>query len=115
VQILAALVVAVLNLPGVVIYLILRPRLTLNEVYQHTLEEEALLTQIEARSTCPGCGAPTDSNWQVCPNCHTRLQKPCAHCGALMHLPWQLCPHCGRPAPGVRTELPAMESDVDSG
>ncbi|MCK4962101.1 MAG: hypothetical protein KAS19_06430, partial [Anaerolineales bacterium] len=57
VHILASLVVAVLNLPGLVIYMILRPRQTLNEVYGHTLEEEALLSEIEDRPACSGCGA----------------------------------------------------------
>jgi hypothetical protein len=40
-RILAVLVVAVLFLPGIVIYLILRPGRTLEDDYQHTLEEEA--------------------------------------------------------------------------
>ena len=46
-RILAVLVVAVLFLPGIVVYLILRPPQTLEEAYQHTLEEEALLQAIE--------------------------------------------------------------------
>ena len=36
-RILAVLVVAVLFLPGIVVYLILRPPRTLEEEYQHTL------------------------------------------------------------------------------
>jgi RNA polymerase subunit RPABC4/transcription elongation factor Spt4 len=103
-HIFAALVVAVLNLFGLVIYLILRPPQTLNEAYQHTLEEEALLSQIEERSSCPGCGTHIHDDWQVCPHCHTRLRKSCARCGRLMELPWQICPYCSTPAPGVRTE-----------
>ncbi|MBK9604395.1 MAG: hypothetical protein IPO36_21560 [Anaerolineales bacterium] len=46
-QTLAALLVAVLNLPGVLVYLILRPPRTLEEEYQRTLEEEALLQALE--------------------------------------------------------------------
>jgi hypothetical protein len=103
-QLFAVLVVAILNFPGVVIYLILRPPRTLDEIYQHTLEEEALLTQIEQQPTCPGCGTHTHAAWQVCPHCHTRLRKPCNTCGELMELPWQICPHCGTPVPGVRTD-----------
>ncbi|MCJ7701110.1 MAG: hypothetical protein MUO62_05970, partial [Anaerolineales bacterium] len=41
-RILAVLVVAVLFLPGILIYLILRPQRTLEDEYQNTLEEEAL-------------------------------------------------------------------------
>jgi RNA polymerase subunit RPABC4/transcription elongation factor Spt4 len=103
-RILAVLVVAVLFLPGIVIYLILRPPRTLEEEYQHSLEEEALLQSIEESSLCPGCGRRTKENWTVCPNCHTKLRKACHQCGKLMELPWNLCPYCGTPAPGMRRE-----------
>ena len=103
-RILAVLVVAVLFLPGIVIYLILRPPRTLEEEYQHTLEEEALLQSIEESSLCPGCGRRTKENWTVCPNCHTKLRKACHQCGKLMELPWNVCPYCGTPAPGMRRE-----------
>ena len=55
VQILSTLLVAVLNLPGVIVYLILRPMRTLEEEYQHTLEEESLLQALEQLPLCPGC------------------------------------------------------------
>jgi RNA polymerase subunit RPABC4/transcription elongation factor Spt4 len=103
-RILSVLVVAILFLPGVVIYLILRPARTLDEEYQHTLEEEALLQTIEESAVCPGCGRRIRDNWMVCPNCHTKLKKPCRQCGKLMELPWNLCPYCGTPAPGMRRE-----------
>jgi RNA polymerase subunit RPABC4/transcription elongation factor Spt4 len=94
-QLLSALLVLLLNLPGLLIYLILRPAETHDQKYQRTLEEEALLTQIETNITCPGCGSIIDLDWQICPHCHTRLRKPCENCGRLMELPWQLCPFCG--------------------
>ena len=111
VRILAALVAAVLGPLGLIIYVILRPPQTLDEAYQRTLEEEALLTEIEERPVCPGCGARVRADWQLCPTCHTRLRKACNHCGRLMELPWQICPFCGTPAPGVRTEQVAVEVD----
>ncbi len=104
VHILTAILVAVLNLPGLIIYLILRPSLTLTEEYQLTLEEEALLSQVEERLLCPGCGSHTESNWQVCAHCHTRLRKECRKCGQLLQLPWQICPHCTTPVPGTPPE-----------
>lgn len=104
VRILAVLVVAVLFLPGVIVYLILRPRLTLEEEYQLTLEEEALLQSIDETPVCPGCGRQVKENWLLCPSCHTKLKKNCHQCGKLMELPWNLCPFCGTPAPGMRRE-----------
>jgi RNA polymerase subunit RPABC4/transcription elongation factor Spt4 len=103
-QVLAVLVVAVLNLPGVLVYLILRPSHTLEEDYQRTLEEEALLASIEDQALCPGCERRVRDDWQVCPNCHTKLKKSCQSCGKLMELPWNICPYCGTPAPGLRKE-----------
>jgi RNA polymerase subunit RPABC4/transcription elongation factor Spt4 len=103
-RILAVLVVAVLFLPGVLVYLILRPQRTLEEEFQQTLEEEALLQSIEDNTVCPGCGRRIREDWVACPSCHTRLKKPCHQCGRLMELPWNLCPYCGTPAPGMRRE-----------
>ena len=75
VQTLATLLVAVLNLPGVLVYLILRPQRTLEEEYQRTLEEEALLQALEDLPLCPGCERRVKDDWQVCPNCHTRYDQ----------------------------------------
>ena len=101
VQTLATLLVAVLNLPGVLVYLILRPQRTLEEEYQRTLEEEALLQALENLRLCPGCERRVKDDWQVCPNCHTKLKKTCENCNKFMELPWNICPHCGTPAAGM--------------
>lgn len=106
---LSVLVVAVLFLPGIVIYLILRPPRTLEDEYQHSLEEEALLSAIEDNVLCPGCGRRVKENWMVCPSCHTKLKKNCHQCSKLMELPWNLCPYCGTPAPGMRRENLTLE------
>jgi RNA polymerase subunit RPABC4/transcription elongation factor Spt4 len=84
--------------------LILRPPQTLDEEYQQTLEEEALLQSVEESLLCPGCNRRVKDNWLVCPSCHTKLKKNCHMCGKLMELPWNLCPICGTPAPGMRRE-----------
>lgn len=104
VSILATLVVALLSLPGLLIYLVLRPKSTLEEEYQRSLEEEALLQAVESQALCPGCERKINEEWQVCPNCHTRLKKTCIHCGKFMDLPWNICPFCGTPEAGLRTE-----------
>lgn len=109
VQILSTMLVTVLNLPGILVYLILRPPRTLEEDYQRTLEEEALLQALEDLPLCPGCERRVKDEWQVCPNCHTRLKKSCHNCGKLMELPWNICPFCGTPAPGTRRESTSMD------
>ncbi|MGD0751770.1 MAG: zinc ribbon domain-containing protein [Anaerolineales bacterium] len=114
VPILAALMVALLNLPGVLVYLILRPARTLEEEYQQTLEEEALLQSIEDQSVCPGCERHTREDWLICPSCQTKLRKRCHSCGRLMELPWNICAYCGTPAPGMRKEGGTLDDVVRS-
>ena len=101
VQTLAALLVAVLNLPGVLVYLILRP--------PRTLEEESLLQALEDLPLCPGCERRVKEDWQICPNCHTKLKKACQNCAKFMELSWNICPYCGTPAPGMRLESSSLD------
>ena len=113
--ILATLIVALLSLPGFLIYLVLRPQFTLEEEYQKTLEEEALLQAIEDHPFCPGCERRIQLDWQVCPNCHTKLRKSCHNCGKLMDLPWNVCPFCATPDYGIRKEESRIMDDVSIG
>ena len=106
-QILAALLVAVLFLPGWVIYWMLRPKETLAEAYERSLEEEALLQGIEEALVCPGCGTRVQGEFVVCPNCHTKLKKPCQNCGRALNLRWGVCPYCSAPSLGG-VQLPAQ-------
>lgn len=93
-QILMAVVVALLTIPGLLIYLFLRPRETLAESYERSLEEEALLQEIEEKPVCPGCKQRVREDWLACPHCHTRLAKPCTRCGRTLELSWDICPYC---------------------
>lgn len=97
VQLLAGALVLLLNIPGLIIYIFLRPRETLSEAYERSLEEEALLQEIEDKPNCPGCGQRVEHEWQACPYCHTRLKKPCINCARMLQLSWELCPHCATP------------------
>ncbi len=94
-QILATLIVAILNLPGLLVYVMVRPRETLAEAYDRSLEEEALLQSIEEQESCPGCGQRADKDWIVCPYCHTKLKKRCHSCGQAINIRWSVCPYCG--------------------
>lgn len=93
-QLFVAVMVALLTLPGVLIYIFLRPRETLAEAYERSLEEEALLQEIEEKPTCPTCTQRVQGDWQACPYCNTRLKKPCVSCHQLLELSWNLCPYC---------------------
>ncbi|HQX63600.1 MAG TPA: hypothetical protein PK593_09105, partial [Thermomicrobiales bacterium] len=54
-HIFSTLVVVLFWIPGVVIYLLLRPRETLEAAFQRTVEEEYLLQDLDDIQTCPFC------------------------------------------------------------
>jgi len=93
--IVAVLLVALVPLIGLVVYMMLRPRETLAEAYERSLEQEALLQAIEEPETCSGCGQRVKGDYILCPTCHTRLKQPCANCSRPLHLHWAVCPYCG--------------------
>jgi RNA polymerase subunit RPABC4/transcription elongation factor Spt4 len=116
VRILAVFLSTVLFLPGILIYLILRPARTLQDDYERALEEESLLAAIEDAALCPGCSRRIQADWVICPSCHTRLKKACVECGKPIDLAWDLCPFCGAPTEAAQIEdasplepLPEME------
>jgi RNA polymerase subunit RPABC4/transcription elongation factor Spt4 len=91
---LAVLLVLGLGPIGLLLYLLLRPKETLAEVYDRQLEEEALLRDITARRACPSCQAVTEADWLICPHCRTELRRTCASCGKPLELSWVACPFC---------------------
>ncbi|MBN1933854.1 MAG: zinc ribbon domain-containing protein [Anaerolineae bacterium] len=95
-QLLAALMVLVLGPLGALLYLLLRPRESLTEKYERSLEEEALLQDIEDRTICPACKQPIEADFVLCPVCHTKLRQSCMHCKRLIHPRWSMCPYCGK-------------------
>ena len=95
----AALIVLftpVLFLFGIIVYRIVRPQEKIGEVDERNLAEEALLAEVEAIKTCPGCRRRINDEWIICPACRTRLNRVCANCGRLVGLDWSLCAWCGK-------------------
>jgi len=97
------------NLAGLILYVILRPRETLSEAYERSLEEEVLLQGIEDVEVCPACKELIEQDYMVCPQCYTQLRKKCPDCGCLMELNWTVCPYCGSKT--ARHRVPATTPD----
>lgn len=108
-QITATLLVAVFNIGGLFIYLIVRPRQTLAELYERQLEEESLLAEMTERQTCPTCHYRVDNDFQLCPSCGTKLRRPCPNCEHLLELKWNVCPFCGYNGGGQGGRAPARQ------
>ena len=88
---LACVLVLIFPIVGWVLYLMIRPKETLAEVYDRALEEEALLREIEETIACGSCGVPAKEAWVYCPNCHAQLQHSCPSCGNLVRNEWEIC------------------------
>lgn len=94
-QLVATLFVLVLNFPGLLVYLLLRPHHTLEETYYQSLEEEALLRSLGEGARCPSCQEPLEPDFLFCPACQARLRQRCQRCERAVLLWWRLCPYCG--------------------
>lgn len=98
-QTVSVLLVLLFFLPGHWIYLILRPRYTLTELYERSLEEEALLQELEDQKACPTCKRRVLDDFLICPSCRTQLKEPCRSCQRPLSYAWIACPYCGLEKP----------------
>jgi len=93
-QVFSTLLVVLFFVPGLLLYLILRPKETLDQAFQRALEEEYLLQDLDELPLCPGCQRSVDPEFVLCPNCQTSLRGACTSCSRLIDLRWTVCPYC---------------------
>jgi RNA polymerase subunit RPABC4/transcription elongation factor Spt4 len=117
-QVLSTMLTALFFVPGVLLYMILRPKETLDLTFQRTLEEEYLLQDLEANVACPNCNRAISDEFIVCPHCHAQLQEACANCGRDIDVRWSVCPYCahekGAPLAEIRPVVHQIERFVQS-
>lgn len=82
--------------PGLWLYLLARPRLTLTQQYASALEEEALLQELDDVLNCAGCNRRVREEYLVCPSCLIELKTPCESCEKPLAHAWLACPFCGK-------------------
>ena len=105
VHVFATALVLVFHVFGLLLYYVLRPRETMAEAYERSLEEAALLREMEARPVCPSHQQGVGQDYLLCPNCRQQLKRKCSQCDHMLDLNWDICPYCGgRPDIGPRTE-----------
>jgi RNA polymerase subunit RPABC4/transcription elongation factor Spt4 len=105
--ILAVTLVLIFPIIGLILYMMIRPKATLADVYDRALEEEALLRELEQTAACHNCGVPVKEAWVYCPNCHNQLQHSCPSCGSLVRNEWEICVYCGSAQGRVAPQLAA--------
>ncbi len=101
----STLLVVIFNLPGLFLYLVLRPQETLNDAYERRLEAEALMRDMpEPQASCPTCKRTVKHDYLVCPNCSTALKEACTNCSRPLDLSWSTCPYCASDGPKGNTK-----------
>ena len=111
-QVFSTLLVVLFFVPGLLLYLILRPKETLDQAFQRALEEEYLLQDLDDLPLCPGCQRTVDPEFVLCPHCQTALRGPCPACSRLIDLRWNVCPYCSVPVD--RSELGIAASSAET-
>ncbi len=111
-QVFSTLLVVLFFVPGLLLYLILRPKETLDQAFQRALEEEYLLQDLDDLPLCPGCQRTVDPEFVLCPHCQTALRGTCAACSRLIDLRWDVCPYCSVPVDRAGLGAPAASADT---
>lgn len=111
-QLIAVLLVALFNLPGLIVYLVIRPPATLADAYERSLEAESILHELQlTASSCQTCRRPIEEDFNLCPHCRTILREPCRSCARVVRTSWISCPYCGADrAPARQQATPAPRS-----
>ena len=113
-QFLAFMLVLLFNLPGLLLYLLLRPGETLAMQYERSLEEAAILQDLDKQLACPACKRAIQDDFLMCPHCMAVLKHSCRSCGRPLHSQWKTCPYCATPVapePAVAVEATGGPSD----
>jgi hypothetical protein len=111
-QVFSTLLVVLFFVPGLLLYLILRPKETLDQAFQRALEEEYLLQDLDDLPLCPGCQRTVDPEFVLCPHCQTSLRGPCLACSRLIDLRWDVCPYCSVPVDRAALDAPPSSAET---
>ncbi len=84
-----------LFVPGLIIYLLIRPPQTIEEIYWADLERRYLKYETSELGDCPKCGTQLFPGFTYCPNCRLVLKVKCPNCEVEMDKHYKYCPSCG--------------------
>jgi uncharacterized Zn finger protein (UPF0148 family) len=89
------LLVLILNILGWIIYLIIRPSQTIEQIYWSDLERRYLKFETLELGDCPKCGTQLYLGYVYCPKCGIELKIKCGQCGTYIEKNSAYCPFCG--------------------
>jgi len=83
------------NIPGLIIYYLIRPPLTIEEVYWSELERRYLVYETAELNDCPKCDEALMPGFNNCPNCGYVIKVKCIGCGVMINREHKYCQFCG--------------------
>ncbi len=94
-KIIVVLLVLFLNFVGLIIYLLVRPNQTIEEIYWADLERRYLKYETAELGDCPKCGSQLYPGFKFCPQCKYKLKIKCSNCGIHVPRDSKYCANCG--------------------
>jgi len=93
------------------IYMMVRPPETLDDVHERETEIAAREAELNLTgATCPNCFRPVEHEFLICPTCMKKLKKPCDSCGRPIKLTWSACPYCkAKQSPADPADTPHLD------
>ena len=110
-RILYVILAAVFNVFGWLIYLIIRPSQTIEEIYWTDLERRYLKYETSELGDCPKCGTQLYPGYLYCPECNYKLKRKCPSCGVYVDKKSNFCPFCSA---GIKTSVVKQEMAAPS-
>ena len=92
----AIILVALSFLLGFILYIVLRPAHTKDEVEFRTLEEKIFESQSRS-SLCYNCGSVLEPEFSYCATCAVKVRRLCNSCDREISHTWKICPYCAQP------------------
>lgn len=86
--------VSFLNIFGLIIYLLIRPKQTIQEIYWADLERRYLKYETSELKDCPNCKYSLAPGYNACPRCGWDIKKQCPGCQVWIDKSFKYCPYC---------------------
>lgn len=93
-KIASVILVAVFNIFGLIIYLVIRPDQTIEGTYWEDLERRYMKYETSELGDCPQCNAQLLPGFIFCSNCGYELKVKCSNCEVFVDRNYKFCPFC---------------------
>lgn len=103
-QTFCVLIMILLTPFGLLLYLLIRPRKTVYDIYNAEIEEnlwilnEIVEKRLETNDSdslyCPECEEAIEAEFILCPSCKCSLKDTCHTCHKVIREWWSVCPYC---------------------